>query len=115
MILLTGIYAIVTRTSPFLTLLPTSISTEVTVPATGDLISVSIFIASTTAITSPSATVSLIDTNTFNTTPGKAAFTGLPSPAGVETASIPALTPISYSLPLTVALLPSRATAYFYR
>lgn len=96
-------------------MLPTSISTDFTVPPTGDLISVSIFIASTTAIMSPSAIESPSETNTFNTLPGKAALTGVPSPESAALASIPSLTLKSYNLPLTVAFPPSRATAYFYR
>lgn len=83
-------------------------------PDTGDLISVSIFIASTTAITSPSEIESPSETKTFKTLPGRAALIGVPSPDSTALASIPSFTLKSYSLPLTVAFPPSRATAYFY-
>ena len=78
--------------SPVLTFPPASISTSVTVPDNGDLISVSIFIASTTAITSPSATLSPTETFTLITFPGSAALTGLPSPLPPCVDSIPFLT-----------------------
>ena len=64
-------------------------------PASGALISVSIFIASTTKITSPSATESPSDKQILKILPGNGASTGFPSPLAAGAAEIPSETAIS--------------------
>ena len=67
-------------------------------PALGALTSISIFIASRTIITSPSAIESPIEASILNTLPGTPALTSSPAPEPVEAAadfSMPSLTETS--------------------